>query len=63
MRDLYIGAGARTNIEPIACQVTIPQDGRLRQMLDKGTYVCEQIKRRTRVAVKRLALAVAEQLV
>jgi hypothetical protein len=43
--------------------VAIPQDERLRQMLDSGTYVCERLERRTRTAVKRLALAVAEQLV
>lgn len=47
----------------IARQVTIPQDERLRQMLDQGTYACEQLDRRTRTAIKRLALAVAEQLV
>jgi hypothetical protein len=43
--------------------VTIPQDERLRQMLDSGTYVCERLERRTRTAVKQLALAVADQLV
>jgi MinD-like ATPase involved in chromosome partitioning or flagellar assembly len=43
--------------------VTVPQDERLRQMLDSGTYVCERLERRTRTAVKQLALAVAEQLV
>jgi hypothetical protein len=43
--------------------VTIPQDQRLRQMLDSGTYVCERLQRRTRTAVKQLALAVADQLV
>jgi len=47
----------------IARQVTIPQDQQLRQMLDPGTYVCGQLERRTRTAVKRLALAVSEQLV
>jgi MinD-like ATPase involved in chromosome partitioning or flagellar assembly len=43
--------------------VTIPQDERLRQMLDSGTYVCERLERRTRTAVKQLALAIADQLV
>jgi hypothetical protein len=43
--------------------VTVPQDERLRQMLDSGTYVCERLERRTRTAVKQLALAVADQLV
>jgi hypothetical protein len=32
-------------------------------MLDGGTYVCERRERRTRSAVKQLALAVAEQLI
>jgi hypothetical protein len=43
--------------------VTVRQDERLREMLDSGSYVCEGLERRTRTAVKRLALAVAEQLV
>jgi len=47
----------------IARRVDIPEDERLRNMLDQGTYVCEQLDRPTRHAVKRLALAVAEQLV
>jgi hypothetical protein len=47
----------------IARHVTVPEDERLRQMLDSGTYVGERLERRTRSAVKQLALAVAEQLV
>ncbi len=43
--------------------LTIPQDERLRQMLDSGTYVCERLEHRSHTAVKQLALAVAEQLV
>jgi hypothetical protein len=43
--------------------VNIPRDERLCQMLDSGTYVCERLERRTRTAVKQLALAVADQLV
>jgi hypothetical protein len=43
--------------------VMLPEDERLRQMLDSGTYVCERLERRTRTAVKPLALAVADQLV
>jgi hypothetical protein len=43
--------------------VTIPQDDRVRQMLESGTYVCERLGRRTRTAVGQLALAVADQLV
>ena len=44
----------------IAHHVTLPQDERLRQMLDSGTYVCERLERRTRTSVKHLALAVAD---
>jgi len=43
--------------------VTIPYDERLAVMLDSGTYSLEAIARRTRVPIKRLGLAVAEQLV
>jgi hypothetical protein len=43
--------------------VTIPNDERLRVMLDSGTYSLEALARSPRVAVKLLGLAVAEQLV
>ncbi len=43
--------------------VTIPYDQRLRTMLDSGTYNSERLDRPTRLAVKRLGLAVSEQLV
>jgi MinD-like ATPase involved in chromosome partitioning or flagellar assembly len=43
--------------------VVIPHDPRLALMLDSGTYSLEALDRRTRVPVKRLGLAVAEQLV
>jgi len=43
--------------------VTIPYDGQLAAMLDSGTYALEALGRRTRIAVKRLGLAVADQLV
>jgi MinD-like ATPase involved in chromosome partitioning or flagellar assembly len=43
--------------------VTIPYDERLALMLDSGTYSLEALDRRTRLPVKRLGLAVAEQLV
>jgi MinD-like ATPase involved in chromosome partitioning or flagellar assembly len=43
--------------------VTIPHDERLAVMLDTGTYVLEALDRGTRVPVKRLGVAVAEQLV
>jgi MinD-like ATPase involved in chromosome partitioning or flagellar assembly len=43
--------------------VTIPFDDQLATMLDCGTYALEALGRRTRLAVKRLGLAVADQLV
>ena len=43
--------------------VTIPYDERLAVMLDTGTYSLEALDRRTRLPVKRLGVAVAEQLV
>jgi MinD-like ATPase involved in chromosome partitioning or flagellar assembly len=42
---------------------SIPYDATLAAMLDSGTYTLEALARPTRVAVKRLGLAVAEQLV
>lgn len=47
----------------ISRYVVIPEDERLRQMLDDGTYVCEQLQRPTRVAIKQMVLAVADRLV
>lgn len=43
--------------------VAIPQDERLALMLDTGTYQLEALDRASRMAIKRLALAVTEQLV
>ena len=43
--------------------VAIPRDERLALMLDSGTYSLEALDRRTRLAIKRLGLAVAQQLV
>ena len=42
--------------------VAIPRDERLRTMLDTGTYSLEALQPDTRMAVKQLGLAVAEQL-
>ena len=42
---------------------TIPYDEDLAAMLDSGTYSLEALRAPTRVAIKRLGLAVAEQLV
>lgn len=47
----------------IARHVTIPYDQRLRAMIDSGTYRLEGLGRPTRMPVKELGLAVAEQLV
>jgi len=43
--------------------VTIPHDDALAAMLDSGTYALEALDQRTRFAIKRLGLAVADQLV
>lgn len=43
--------------------VTIPRDDQLRTMLDSGTYALDALGRETRVPIKLLGLAVAEQLV
>jgi MinD-like ATPase involved in chromosome partitioning or flagellar assembly len=42
--------------------VAIPHDDQLATMLDSGTYELDALGRDTRLAVKRLGLAVAEQL-
>jgi hypothetical protein len=44
-------------------RIPATHDERLRQMLDSGTYACKRLERRTRAAVKQLALAVAWLLV
>ena len=43
--------------------VTIPYDEQLATMLDSGAYALEALDSSTRRAIKRLGLAVAEQLV
>jgi MinD-like ATPase involved in chromosome partitioning or flagellar assembly len=53
----------RFRAEHLHRAVTIPFDERLASMLDCGAYSLEALGRRTRVAVKRLGLAVADQLV
>jgi MinD-like ATPase involved in chromosome partitioning or flagellar assembly len=60
--------GAQAIEEPFRAQhlhrtVTVPYDHRLATMLDSGTYVLEALDRPTRMAIKRLGLAVGEQLV
>ena len=53
----------RFRAEHLHRAITVPYDEQLATMLDSGTYGLEALTRRTRVAVKRLGLAVAEQLV
>jgi MinD-like ATPase involved in chromosome partitioning or flagellar assembly len=53
----------RFRAEHLHRAVTIPYDEQLAVMLDSGAYTLEALQRPTRVAVKRLGLAVAEQLV
>jgi len=53
----------RFRVEHLHRAVTIPYDDQLATMLDSGTYSLEALGRRTRVAIKRLGLAVADQLV
>jgi MinD-like ATPase involved in chromosome partitioning or flagellar assembly len=53
----------RFRAEHLNRAVTIPFDARLATMLDTGTYSLEALHTHTRIAVKRLGLAVAEQLV
>jgi MinD-like ATPase involved in chromosome partitioning or flagellar assembly len=43
--------------------ISVPDDGRFARMLQSGTYSLEALDRSTRLAVKRLGLAVAERLV
>jgi MinD-like ATPase involved in chromosome partitioning or flagellar assembly len=53
----------RFRAEHLHRAVTVPHDEHFATMLDSGTYVLEALQHRTRLAVKRLGLAVAEQLV
>jgi MinD-like ATPase involved in chromosome partitioning or flagellar assembly len=53
----------RFRAEHLHRAVTVPHDEQLATMLDSGTYVLDALERQTRLAVKRLGLAVAEQLI
>jgi MinD-like ATPase involved in chromosome partitioning or flagellar assembly len=53
----------RFRAEHLHRAVTVPLDEQLATMLDSGTYVLDALQRQTRLAVKRLGLAVAEQLI
>jgi MinD-like ATPase involved in chromosome partitioning or flagellar assembly len=52
----------RFRAEQLQRSVAIPHDEQLATMLDTGTYSLDALGRPTRVAIKRLGLAVAEQL-
>ena len=52
----------RFRAEHLHRAVTIPYDEQLATMLDTGTYTLAALERPTRLAIKRLGLAVAEQL-
>jgi MinD-like ATPase involved in chromosome partitioning or flagellar assembly len=54
---------ARFLAEDASRVVTIPRDEQLATMLESGTYTLGALRSRTRMAIKRLGLAVAEQLV
>ena len=53
----------RFRAEHLHRTVTIPYDEQLTSMLDAGHYTLDALQRRTRLAIKQLGLAVAEQLV
>ncbi len=63
------GSGDREVIEEefrrqrVGRLVTIPYDGRLRTMLDSGTYTVDALERATRMPVKQLGAAVGAELV
>lgn len=54
--------GERFRAEHLHRAVTVPYDEQLATMLDTGTYALEALARPTRLAIKRLGLAVSEQL-
>lgn len=53
----------RFRAEHLHRSVMIPYDEQLATMLDTGSYGLDALRRATRMAIKRLGLAVAEQLV
>ncbi len=54
--------GERFRAEHLHRTVAIPYDEQLATMLDTGTYALDALERPTRLAIKRLGLAVCEQL-
>lgn len=63
------GSGDRQQIEAafrrqqVGKSVIVPHDDRLRVMLDSATYTLDDLPRKTRMPIKRLGLAVAQDLV
>jgi MinD-like ATPase involved in chromosome partitioning or flagellar assembly len=53
----------RFRAEHLHRSITIPHDDQLARMLDSGTYALEALTRPTRLAIKNLGVAIAEQLV
>jgi hypothetical protein len=53
----------RFRVEHLHRSVTIPYDEQLARMLDAGHSTLDALRRPTRLAIKQLGLAVAEQLV
>ena len=53
----------RFRAEHLHRAVTIPHDEQFAAMLDSGTYALDALGQDTRMAIKRLGLAVSEQLV
>jgi MinD-like ATPase involved in chromosome partitioning or flagellar assembly len=62
-REEPAAVAERFRAEHLHRAVTVPYDDELATMLDSGTYSLEALRRDTRLAVKRLGLAVAERLV
>jgi len=54
---------ARFRAQHLHRAVTLPHDEQLAAMLDAGHYTLDALRRPTRLAIKQLGLAVAEQLV
>lgn len=53
----------RFRAEHLHRSITVPYDEQLAMMLDAGSFALDALARPTRLAIKRLGLAVAEQLV
>lgn len=63
LRDNVHALENRFRRERLHRSITVPDDPQLATMLDTGTYALEALARPTRLAIKRLGLAAADQLV